>query len=141
MSIQYKDFNILSKDQVFHLYEEAGWNNYTKDIKNVLFGIQNSAFVYTAWDGRLLIGLVRVVSDNYTIAYIQDLLVLEKYQKQGIGKHLMDTVKKKYSHVRQLVLLTDENGPLPFYESLGFKEVSKNHCLSYMLINKVECQG
>ncbi|MFP4479069.1 MAG: GNAT family N-acetyltransferase [Candidatus Izemoplasmatales bacterium] len=135
MPIQYKDFNILSKDQVYHLYEEAGWTNYIKDIKNVLFGIQNSSFVYTAWDGHLLIGLIRVISDNYTIAYIQDLLVLEKYQKQGIGKHLLETVKKKYDHVRQLVLLTDKNGPLGFYESLGFKEVSENQCLSYMLIN------
>jgi len=138
MAITYKDFNILSKDQVYHLYEEAGWTNYTNDIKNVLFGIQNSTFVYTAWDGHLLIGLVRVISDNYTIAYIQDLLVLKKYQKQGIGKHLVEAVKKKYSHVIQMVLLTDEQGPLSFYESLGFQEVSKNHCLSYMFIKNTK---
>ncbi|MDA3931180.1 MAG: GNAT family N-acetyltransferase [Tenericutes bacterium] len=138
MAIAYKDFNILSKDQVYHLYEEAGWTNYTKDINKVLFGIQNSAFVYTAWDGRLLIGLVRVVSDNYTIAYIQDLLVLKKYQHLGIGKNLVEEVKKKYHHVRQIVLLTDKEGPLPFYESLGFQEVSKNDCLSYICINNTK---
>ncbi|QWC00311.1 GNAT family N-acetyltransferase [Mycoplasmatota bacterium] len=141
MAISYKDYNILSKDQVYELYEDAGWTSYTKDIKKVLFGIQNSHFVYTAWDGDLLIGLVRVISDNYTIAYIQDLLIKSKYQGQGIGKHLLEEIKKKYKHVRQLVLLIDKDGPLAFYESQGFSEASKNDCLSYVFINQVDTKN
>lgn len=134
MDIVYKDFNILSEDQVRNLYEKAGWTVYTKNIKKLLFGIQNSSFVYSAWDNKQLIGLIRVLSDDYTICYIQDLLVMEDYQNQGIGQALIQKVLSRYKNVRQIILTSDENGPLGFYEKMGFQSVDYYDCKTYMMI-------
>jgi ribosomal protein S18 acetylase RimI-like enzyme len=134
MEIVYKDFNILSEDQVRNLYEKAGWTAYTKNIKKLLFGIQNSSFVCSAWDNKQLIGLIRVMSDDYTVCYIQDLLVLPDYQSQGIGQTLIQKVLSHYKNVRQVILTSDENGPLGFYEKMGFQSVDHYDCKTYMMI-------
>jgi len=138
MDIVYKDFNILSEDQVKNLYTDAGWTTYTKSIKNLLSGIQNSDFVYSAWHENQLIGLIRVVSDQSTICYVQDLLVLKKYRGQGIGKHLLKTVLEKYKNVRQIVLITDEDGPIDFYEDMGFERTNNKHLLAMVKLKKEE---
>ena len=138
MKIHYKDFQILSNDHVFHLYKDAGWTSYTTDMKSLLFGIQNSSFVYTAWDDHTLVGLIRVVSDDYTICYIQDILVLKAYQRQGIGRQLMKAVMDKYDHVRQMVLLTEasDEGAIAFYQKLGFEINTKHGCVSLSRVKK-----
>ena len=43
----------------------------------------------TAWDHNKLVGCVRILSDGYLFGTISEILVLKKYQKQGIGKELM----------------------------------------------------
>jgi ribosomal protein S18 acetylase RimI-like enzyme len=139
MNIVYKDFNILAEDQVKQLYEDVGWTSYTKDIKSLLFGIQNSSFVLSAWDGHRLVGLIRVVSDDYTICYIQDLLVMQTYRRQGIGKHLVEKVLEKYGHVRQMILTTDSTSKEAkvFYKKLGFDLNTKYGCVSLIRIKKI----
>lgn len=70
-------------------------------------------------------GLARAVSDDATICYLQDILVDPAFQKSDAGRALLDAVRKRYEHVRQLVLITDnEPGQRAFYEALGFTEVS-----------------
>ena len=44
----------------------------------------------TAWDGDKLVGCVRVLSDGYFFGTISEILVLPDYQRQGIGKRLME---------------------------------------------------
>ena len=136
MNIIYKDLNILSENQVKNLYDDAGWIKYSENIKKTLFGIQNSTFVYTAWHDGQLSGLVRALSDEYTICYIQDILVLKAYHSQGIGKTLIEKVLEKYKHVRQIVLITDEVVPKNFYEDIGFEKASDLDILAYLYIEK-----
>ncbi len=54
-----------------------------------------SRLVISAWEQDELIGLIRVVGDGETIAYIQDVLVKAAWQNKGIGKELMRRVLKK----------------------------------------------
>lgn len=138
MDIVYKDYNILSENQILNLYDNLGWSSYTKDIKKLLFGIQNSTFVYSAWHENQLVGLVRVISDNYTICYIQDLLVLKTFQRQGVGTHLMKKVLDKFGHVRQMVLMTDANDKdaKAFYKTLGFDLSIKYGCVTLLKIKR-----
>ena len=69
----------------------------------------------------VLIGLARAVSDDATIAYIQDILVHPDYQGKGIGKALVSSILNRYAHVRQKVLLTDDRPEqIHFYNTLGF---------------------
>lgn len=138
MDIHYKDFKILGENQVMELYKDAGWSNYTSDIKTLLYGIQNSSFVYSAWSDQKLVGLVRVMSDDYTICYIQDLLVMTRFRRQGIGQALINKVLSKYGHVRQMVLTTDavDKVAKSFYKTVGFDLSTKFGCVSLLRIKK-----
>lgn len=47
------------------------------------------------------------------------------FQKSGAGRALLEAVQARYQHVRQFVLITDnEPGQRAFYEALGFTEGS-----------------
>ena len=115
-----------SDSEVLALYESVGWTAYTRDPGVLARAIRGSSFVVTARtaDGGL-VGLARAVSDDATICYLQDILVDPAFQKSGAGRALLDAVRKRYEHVRQLVLITDnEPGQRAFYEALGFTEGS-----------------
>jgi ribosomal protein S18 acetylase RimI-like enzyme len=106
------------------LYESVGWAAFTRDLGLLVRAIRNSSFVVTARSvGGELVGLARAVSDDATICYLQDILVDPAFQGTGVGRTLLEAVQARYGHVRQTVLLTDnEPGQRAFYEALGFTE-------------------
>lgn len=106
------------------LYESVGWAAYTRDLGLLVRAIRNSSFVVTARSvGGELVGLARAVSDDATICYLQDILVDPAFQGTGVGRTLLEAVQARYGHVRQTVLLTDnEPGQRAFYEAHGFTE-------------------
>ncbi|GAA3282546.1 hypothetical protein GCM10017707_31380 [Paenarthrobacter aurescens] len=68
-------------------------------------------------------GLARAISDDASIAYVQDILVRPEFQNKGVGRALFSRVQERYRHVRQFVLITDdEPGQRAFYEAMGLKE-------------------
>lgn len=118
------DSDDLQEPEVLSLYDSVGWTAYTRETGTLMRGIRNSSFVVTARDrGGALVGLARAVSDDATICYLQDILVLPDSQGCGVGRMLLERVTQRYAHVRQSVLLTDdEPGQRAFYQALGFTE-------------------
>ena len=47
----------------------------------------------TAYDGNVLVGCLRILSDGYYFGTITELLVLPEYQQQGIGSKLLQLAK------------------------------------------------
>ncbi|WP_241773336.1 GNAT family N-acetyltransferase [Bacillus sp. LL01] len=79
-----------------------------------------------------MVGLIRIVGDGLTIIYIQDILVLNAYHNQGIATQLLQQVLKKYQHVRQKVLLTEEAPDVRhFYEKNGFKSCDEGSLVAF----------
>ncbi len=116
----------VSDAEVLGLYDAVGWSAYTRDPEVLLRAIRNSSFVVTARGASgELVGLARAISDDATICYLQDILVNPAFQGAGAGRELLEAVETRYGHVRQTVLLTDnEPGQRSFYEALGFTEGS-----------------
>ncbi|WP_239133667.1 GNAT family N-acetyltransferase [Rugosimonospora africana] len=111
-------------DQVIALYDAVGWSAYTKAPAVLRAAIAGSSYVVAARRGETLVGLARAVSDDATICYLQDVLVLPQEQRGGVGRALVQAVLDRYRSVRQKVLLTDdEAGQRAFYEALGYAEV------------------
>jgi len=103
------------------LYDSVGWSVYTSNMERLEQALRNSSHLVTARDGDRLVGLARCVSDDISIAYIQDILVDPEYQHRGIGRVLLQDCLERYPHVRQKVLLTDDRPEqLRFYKALGF---------------------
>lgn len=83
--------------------------------------------------GRRLVGLVRVVGDGASIAYVQDLLVHPDWQRRGIGARLLRDAMERFARVRQFLLLADDApAPRAFYEAMGLGPVGEGHCVAYM---------
>ena len=49
----------------------------------------------TAYDDKMLVGCLRILSDGYYFGTITELLVLPEYQKQGIGSKLLQLATDK----------------------------------------------
>ncbi|NGT12306.1 GNAT family N-acetyltransferase [Clostridium perfringens] len=129
----FKEDIILNVKDILYLYNDVGWSSYTKNIDSLIKSIKNSLKVISVWDKDLLVGLIRVVGDGHSIIYIQDILILQKYQNRGIGKRLIEIILDKYKNVRQKVLLTDkEEKNILFYKKVGFSMAEEFGCVSFV---------
>ncbi|HFD2049502.1 GNAT family N-acetyltransferase [Clostridium perfringens] len=132
-NLVFKEDIILNVEDILYLYNDGGWSSYTKDIDSLIKSIKNSLKVISVWDKDLLVGLIRVVGDGHSIIYIQDILILQKYQNRGIGKRLIEIILDKYKNVRQKVLLTDkEEKNILFYKKVGFSMAEEFGCVSFV---------
>src|SRR5690349_10283791 len=59
------------------------------DLNKIENMLHHGNILVTAWDGDLLVGVSRALSDFAFCCYLSDLAVDESYQKQGIGKQLI----------------------------------------------------
>ena len=128
-----KNNEIPDIKELYNIYNDAGWSNYTKDLDKLQKAFYNSLSVITAWKDNELVGVLRAVGDGCTIIYIQDIIVKESFQRQGIGRLLINEIMEEFKNVRQKVLLT-ENQPdtVAFYNSCGFSPVDKYNHVSFI---------
>ena len=132
--IGYKKNDTMSFEEIFPLYEAVGWTNYTTNPTMLKNALEHSLFLISARDEEgNLIGFLRAVGDGFSIVYIQDIIVLPEYQRQGIGTQLLRQTLEYFKEVYQMILTTDsELKTLAFYESNGFTALSKVGCTSFM---------
>lgn len=112
------------------LYTAVGWHVYTREesCADLEKAVRNSSYMATAWDDATLVGMVRALSDDVSIGYVQDILVHPDYQRQGIGERLLHCCIERYAQVRSLVLMTDdEKRQRLFYERAGFRNIRDSH--------------
>ncbi|MBC8587757.1 GNAT family N-acetyltransferase [Paratissierella segnis] len=134
--IEIKEDIILGIEEIINLYEDVEWHAYTKDKVKLKNGIENSLKVLTAWEDDKLVGLIRVVGDSHTIVYIQDILVLKKYQGKGIGSKLLSLILEKYKSIRQIVLMTDNTKEtISFYKKNGMVDTAKYNGVAFVRYN------
>ena len=119
------DDQIPGKQELVDLYSSVGWVRYAQAADDLLAAVQRSTYVVTARESDELVGLARCMSDDVSIAYIQDILVKPEFQRSGIGRALMEAVLARFASVRQVGLLTDdEERQHAFYESMGFRNIT-----------------
>ena len=132
MTVVFKETKQIEQKNLVALYEDVEWYAYTKDINQLEQAISNSLYVLSAWDEECLIGLIRIIGDGLTIIYVQDILVLNSHQNQGVATELMDRVLEKFKDVRQKVLLTEEAPNVRhFYEKNGFHSCDKGTLVAF----------
>lgn len=76
------------------------------------------------------------MGDGLTILYVQDILVLNAYQNQGIATQFMDKMFEKFKNVRQKVLLTEEAPDIRhFYEKNGLQSDDQGAVVAFYKFN------
>jgi ribosomal protein S18 acetylase RimI-like enzyme len=68
--------------------------------------LRNADLVVTARDGKRLVGVSRAITDFAYCCYLSDLAVDEAYQRQGIGRRLIEKTRKAAGETCTLILLS-----------------------------------
>ena len=127
----------VSINDVLHLYQAVGWTNYTNQPQMLEQALSRSLAIYVARDGEKIVGLVRLIGDGFSSVFVQDLLVLPSYQRQGIGSSLMKQALADYKDAYQVQLATDESEKtLGFYRFLGFETLSTYDCTGMIWVDR-----
>jgi predicted N-acetyltransferase YhbS len=119
--IVYRTGNDLDLDAVIELYEAStlGQRRPVDDRQRMAAMLKNANLVITAWDGDLLVGISRSISDFSYITYLSDLAVRVSHQKQGIGKELMRRTQGAGGPKTTLLLLSAP-AAVDYYPHVGF---------------------
>ena len=128
---------IVKLEDVLHLYQAVGWTNYTNQPQMLEQALSHSLVIYLALDGDAVVGLIRLVGDGFSSVFVQDLIVLPTYQRQGIGRSLMKEALEDYKDAYQVQLVTEQTEKnVGFYRSLGFEALSTYDCIGMTWINR-----
>ncbi|GGL89339.1 hypothetical protein GCM10010840_29310 [Deinococcus aerolatus] len=75
-------------DELLRLYSSVGWTAYAGDPEALARAVQQSSFVWTARDENgELIGLVRGLTDDISILWVQTLLINPRWQRMAWAAH------------------------------------------------------
>ena len=123
--VEYLVEDLPSVGELVSLYTSVGWTNYTASPESLGRAVENSTFVVVARSEDELVGLARCISDDVSIFYLQDVLVKPEHQRQGVARKLLEHCLDRFDHVRQHVLLTDnQEHQHRLYRSAGYHDVA-----------------
>jgi GNAT superfamily N-acetyltransferase len=120
-SIRYQYGNDLDLDQVIELYNASTLGERRPvDDRHVMSGmLRHANLVVTAWDGNLLVGIARTLTDFSYVGYLSDLAVRVSHQRKGIGIQLVQKTRGKMGPRSMLVLLAAPKA-VEYYPKIGF---------------------
>jgi len=94
--------------------------------------LEHANLLLTAWHGDRLVGIARSLTDFVYVAYCSDLAVDLAYQKQGIGRRLMEETRVRIKPECRIVLLAAPKAA-DYYPRLGFER----HASAWTLVGPV----
>ena len=118
--IEYKLTPDLDVDAAYDLYVAStlGERRPVEDRERFTAMIRNANLTITAWDGDLLVGISRSVTDWVWTTYLADLAVRHTHQRQGIGKELMRLTQEAAPQAKLLLLAAP--AAREYYPHVGF---------------------
>lgn len=119
--ITYRLGNELDLDGIIELYRAStlGERRPVEDRERMAAMLRNANLVVTAWEGDLLVGLARSVSDFAYCTYLSDLAVRLSHQRCGIGRELIRQTQRAGGRA-QIILLAAPKA-VDYYPRIGFK--------------------
>ncbi len=123
MRVEYEEVSSAPVQAIVELYKAAGWWQESPEARAVIPGMIRGSLCFMvarSLDGKI-IGMARVISDGYSDAYIQDVVVLQDYRKQGVGRELVRRLTQ-FCIARKIawIGLVAEPGTQGLYEELGY---------------------
>lgn len=119
--IAYRTGNQLDIDAVIELYNSCslGARRPTGDRACMAAMLSNANLVITAWDGDVMVGLSRSLTDFAYATYLSDLAVRETHQHRGIGRELIRLTQEAGGPQTAVILLAAP-AAVDYYPRIGF---------------------
>jgi ribosomal protein S18 acetylase RimI-like enzyme len=120
--ITYRHGNDLTPESIIELYSACslGQRRPIDDAAIVADMIRHGNLTVSAWDGDLLVGVARTLTDFTYTGYMSDLAVRETHQRMGIGVELIRRTREKMGPRSKIVLLAAPNA-VEYYPRIGFR--------------------
>ncbi len=122
MDIQYRDDVLITVQAAIDLYIRSTLGERRPvDRPDIFEGmLKHANLTITAWHNETLVGISRTLTDFTYVAYLADLAVDAEFQRQGIGKQLINQTQSRLGNECMIVLLAapDAND---YYPKLGFE--------------------
>ena len=83
--------------------------------------LKHANLICTAWDGELLVGVARSVTDFSYCCYLSDLAVDAAYQNRGIGTELLRLTQSRLHPKAHLLLLAAPKAET-YYQTIGMQQ-------------------
>ena len=127
--ITYKTGNNIDLDAVIELYRSCslGARRPVDDRERMRLMLAHANLVITAWDGDLMVGISRSITDFAYATYLSDLAVRETHQRHGIGKELIRRTQSEGGAAS--VILLSAPAAVDYYPRIGMS----NHPSAWML--------
>ena len=121
--ITFSEQRDIAIEPILQIYEANDWSSAQKP-QSLYQALINSHTLVSAWDGEMLVGIGNAISDGFLVVYYPHLLVRPDYQGQGIGRKIVDILKKRYDGMHMHMLVSDREA-IAFYEKCGFTRAGK----------------
>ena len=119
----------LNLEDIILVFEKSSINRPIGNKNRIKSMFDNSNLIISAWDQDKLVGLCRALTDFSYCCYLSDLAVDTDYQRQGIGKTMIDLVIKEISDEVSLVLLSAPSA-MSFYPKVGFGKIENGFIIN-----------
>jgi GNAT superfamily N-acetyltransferase len=122
-AIEFRYGNDLDLEQVIDLYHAStlGERRPVNDREAMGDMLRHANLVVTAWDGDLLVGIARTLTDFSYVGYLSDLAVRASHQRKSIGIQLIRKTREKLGANSMLVLLAAPKAS-EYYPKIGFSK-------------------
>lgn len=119
--LSYRQGNDLDLDAVIELYRAStlGERRPIDDRATMADMLRHANLVVTAWDGELLVGISRSLTDWSYIAYLSDLAVRQSHQRLGVGVELIRRTQAALGPNAKILLLAAP-AAVSYYPKIGF---------------------
>lgn len=119
--IEYRLGNDLDLDQVIELYRAStlGERRPVDRRQDMQAMLEHANLVVSAWEGELLVGIARSLTDFAYVAYLSDLAVRLSHQHAGIGVELIARTREALGPRASIVLLAAPKA-VGYYPKVGF---------------------
>ena len=108
--------------EIIEVYKSSGINRPITDKNRITEMYAQSNLIVTAWHDNKLVGISRALTDFCYCCYLSDLAVRLDYQKQGIGKRLVELTKQKVGNRTTLILLAAP-AAIDYYPKIGLAKI------------------
>lgn len=117
--ITYRSGNDIDLDEMIELYvgSTLGERRPVGERVRMARMLEEADLVITAWDGNLMVGISRSVTDWVYCTYLSDLAVRAEYQGQGIGKELVRQTRDATPEATVILLAAPK--AVDYYPKIG----------------------
>jgi predicted N-acetyltransferase YhbS len=120
--IEYRTGNQLNLEAVIELYNAStlGERRPVNEPARMRAMLANANLVITAWDGPILVGISRSMTDFVYATYLADLAVRLSHQRLGIGKELIRRTQAECPQANIILLAAPK--AVQYYPHIGFEQ-------------------